>query len=110
MVNVHVVLPGNADDHKVTKGGARKMEINYKKQAEKYLDKCDSNTRKKILKAIVGITMGTADIKRINGTDKFRAKIEHYRIAFTHEQKDDILVLVIWAILPRGEFYKYMER
>ena len=82
------------------------MEITYKKQALKYLEKSDVPVRRKIEKAISGLSELQGDIVKIKGTDLYRLKIEHYRIGFSYENE----TITIEAILPRGEFYKHISR
>jgi len=82
------------------------MNIEYKKQPLKYLEKTDSNTRTKIENAISGLPELEGDIVKIKGTDLYRLKIEHYRIGFSYANE----VITIEAIFPRGEFYKRISR
>ena len=82
------------------------MEILYKKQPQKYLDKADANTRAKLEKSINGLLELQGDIVKIKGSDLYRLKIEHYRIGFSYDGE----AITIEAILPRGEFYKRIRR
>ena len=84
------------------------MKIEYRRQAEKYLHRCDANTRNKIFRAIEGLKEQKGDVRPIEGSDMYRLKIEHFRIAFTYDIKSDSII--IEAILPRGDFYKYIGR
>ena len=84
------------------------MKIDRKKQPRKYLKKVDTATRQKLEEAIEGLKEMRGDIVKIKGTDLYRLKIEHYRIGFTYEAQN--AVIMIEAILPRGDFYKYLGR
>lgn len=57
------------------------MKIKLKKQAQKYLDSVDENTRKKLVK--------------FNGTkNRYRYKIDHYRILFEWNKSELTIVVV----------------
>ena len=58
------------------------MQIILSKQAQKYLSKQTGKTRKRIDNALAKLENLDGDIKRI-GDNRFRCKIEHYRILFT---------------------------
>lgn len=59
------------------------MEVKLKKQAQKYLDSVDANTRKKLYKALDRLSRLEGDIVRLEGTqNRYRYKIPHYRILF----------------------------
>ncbi|MDR1117663.1 MAG: type II toxin-antitoxin system RelE/ParE family toxin [Oscillospiraceae bacterium] len=79
------------------------MIIKLKKQAEKYLRKTDANTYQKLKKAIHGLESLQGDIIRLEGTDKYRLKIYHYRIIFTYDSEHDYIV--IEKIGSRGDVY-----
>lgn len=71
------------------------MQIRLKKQAQKYLDSVDDNTRQKLYKALEQLSRWEGDIVRLAGTtNRYRYKIAHYRILFTWE-KGDIVITVI---------------
>jgi len=82
------------------------MQIEYDKQPKKYLKKVDANTRSRIEKAIDGLKELEGDIQKIKGTDLYRIKIEHYRIGFSIDINNNIIL--VEAIHPRGEFYKHI--
>ena len=57
------------------------MRIKLKKQAQKYLDSVDANTRKKLYKALDQLSRLEGDIMAIKGMpNRYRYKIPHYRI------------------------------
>lgn len=71
------------------------MEIKLSKQAQKYLDSVDANTRKKLYKALDRLANLEGDIVRLAGTaDRYRYKISHYRILFEW-RKGEIIITVI---------------
>lgn len=71
------------------------MEIKLKKQAQKYLDSVDVNTRERLYRALNRLSNLEGDIVPLKGTKNYyRFKIEHYRIVFTWS-KGDILITVI---------------
>lgn len=71
------------------------MEIILKKQAQKYLDSVDPNTRKKLYKALERLSQLDGNIVRLEGSkNRYRFKIEHYRILF-ERQKGTAIITVI---------------
>ena len=80
------------------------MEINYKKQPEKYLRKTDRNTYKKIIKAIEGLLTLRGDIIQMHDSELYRLKIHHYRIIFAFDSDNSIIT--IEEINSRGDVYK----
>ena len=48
------------------------------------------------------------DIVKIKGADMFRLKMEHYRIGFKADARNEEMTIEI--ILPRGDFYKNVGR
>ncbi len=59
------------------------MEILLKKQPQKYLASVDGKTREKLYKALDELSRLEGDIVPLRGIkDKYRYKIEHYRIIF----------------------------
>lgn len=71
------------------------MEIVLKKQAKKYLDSVDDNTRKKLYNALDRLSRLEGDIVRLAGTkNMYRYKIAHYRIVFEWN-KGEIIITVI---------------
>lgn len=71
------------------------MEIVLSKQAEKYLKRVDTKTRKKLDAALDELSRLEGDIVRLKGTkNRYRYKIEHYRILFEYN-KGEIVISVI---------------
>lgn len=71
------------------------MEIKLSKRAQKYLDSVDSNTRKKLYKALDKLSKLEGDIKRLEGyKNRYRFKINHYRITF-ERFKGEIIIHVV---------------
>ncbi len=59
------------------------MKIILKKQAQKYLDRVDEATYKKLYKALAQLSQMKGDIIRLTGyNNRYRYKIDHYRIVF----------------------------
>lgn len=79
------------------------MRIAYKKQPVKYLEKIDAKTQIKLLSAINEASIGKGDVRKLKGTDIFRIKIYHYRILFTYDIANDIMV--VEEINVRGDVY-----
>lgn len=73
------------------------VEIVLKKQAQKYLDSVDANTREKLYKALDQLSRLEGDIKPLKGyPNHYRFKIAHYRILFKWEKgRIEIIVLEI---------------
>lgn len=77
------------------------MEIKYNKQAVKYINSCDSPTKKRLKEAIEKLPLG--DVKKLSGLDnEYRMRVGDLRVLF-FIQNDTI---VIDAVLPRGQVYK----
>lgn len=76
------------------------MEIQYSKQALKFLKKQDVPTRKRIIKAINLLPAG--DVKALQGRNDYRLRVGDYRIIFDINGN----ILLIEAIGNRGQIYK----
>lgn len=70
------------------------MELRLKKQPQKYLRAVDEKTRKKLLKALDQLSRLEGNIVPITGNNKYRYKIDHYRILFEWV-KGEIIITVI---------------
>lgn len=81
------------------------MECILKKRAQKYLDSVDANTRRKLYKALDKLSRWEGDIVPLEGQkDRYRFKIDHYRILFEW-RKGEIIILVV-DITTRTNAYK----
>lgn len=77
------------------------MQIEYSKQAVKYINSADKPTKKRLKEAIEKIPFG--DIKKLQGVeDGYRLRVGDLRVLFTMEND----FVYIERILPRGEAYK----
>lgn len=71
------------------------MKIKLKKQPQKYLASVDTNTRKKLLRALEQLANLEGNIVPLAGhKNRYRYKIAHYRIIFEWV-KGDIIITVI---------------
>lgn len=71
------------------------MELKLKKQAQKYLDSVDTNTYKKLKKALDQLAELRGDIVPLKGQkNMYRYKIPQYRIIFEWV-KGEIVITVI---------------
>lgn len=71
------------------------MEYVLKKRAQKYLDSVDTNTRKKLYNALDKLARWEGDIVPLEGQkDRYRFKIDHYRILFEWHKGEIIIVVV----------------
>lgn len=71
------------------------MEYILKKRAQKYLDSVDTNTRKKLYNALDKLARWEGDIVPLEGQkDRYRFKIDHYRILFEWHKGEIIIVVV----------------
>ena len=75
------------------------MEIQYSKQALKFLKKQDVPTRKRIINAI---NLPAGDVKALQGRNDYRLRVGDYRIIFDINGN----ILLIEAIGNRGQIYK----
>ena len=76
------------------------MDIQYSKQAIKFLKKQDKPTRKRIVTAINLLPAG--DVKRLQGQNGYRLRVGDYRVIFYFLGN----ILYIEKILNRGQVYK----
>lgn len=76
------------------------MEIQYSKQAIKFLKKQDVSTRKRIVAAINLLPAG--DVKNLQGRKGYRLRVGSFRIIFDIDGN----VLLIEKIDNRGQIYK----
>lgn len=77
------------------------MQINYSKQAIKFLKKQDRTSQERILKAINSLPVG--DVKKLQGTSsKYRLRVGDIRVIFDKQGN----ILYIERINNRGEVYK----
>ncbi len=77
------------------------MQIEYSKNAVKYINAADKQTKKRLKEAIEKVPFG--DIKKLQGIDNgYRLRIGDLRVLFSIE--DDRIY--IDNIIPRGQAYK----
>ena len=77
------------------------MQINYSKQAIKFLKKQDRTSQERILKAINSLPAG--DVNKLQGTSsKYRLRVGDIRVIFDKQGN----ILYIERINNRGEVYK----
>lgn len=77
------------------------MEIKYHNQAVKHIKALDKPTKQRIKVGIEKLPLG--DIKKLKGfSQTFRLRIGDYRVLFDLDGD----IIVVKAILPRGEVYK----
>ena len=71
------------------------MELYLKKQPQKYLASVDERTRRKLWNALEEIKTFSGNIDRIEGyKNRYRYKIDHYRIIFDWVKGEIIIVVV----------------
>lgn len=76
------------------------LEIQYSKQAEKFLKKRDAATRKRILNAIHQLPAG--DVKKFQGYAGYRLRVGDYQVIFNKDGH----ILYIERIDNKGQIYK----
>ena len=76
------------------------MDIQYSKQAIKFLKKQDKPTRKRIVSAINLLPAG--DVKLLQGQNGYRLRVGDYRVIFDIHGN----ILYIEKIGNRGQIYK----
>lgn len=84
-------------------------EVKFHKDAMKYLKKIDKSSRIKILDQINLLALNPRNpelnIKKLQGFEnEYRLRVGTYRILYSIY--DDIIVIVIVKIGPRGDVYK----
>lgn len=76
------------------------MDIQYSKQAEKFLKKQTLETQNRIRNAIRNLPEG--DVKKLQGRNGYRLRVGNYRVIFDHSGK----IIYIVRIDNRGQIYK----
>lgn len=77
------------------------MEIQYSKQAIKFLKRQDVTTRKRIINAIN--TLPGGDVKKLQGeVSKYRLRVGTFRVIFDKQGN----ILYIEKINNRGQIYR----
>lgn len=76
------------------------MEIQYSRQAVKFLKRQDVRTRKRLVDAINSIPNG--DIKKLQGRTNYRLRVGDFRIIFDKSGN----ILYIEKIDNRGQVYR----
>lgn len=76
------------------------MEIQYSKQAEKFLKKQNADTRNRIRNAIRSLPSG--DVKKLQGRNGYRLRVGNFRVIFDKHGN----VLYIERVDNRGQVYK----
>ena len=81
------------------------MDYILNKRAQKYLDSVDTNTRKKLYNALDKLARWEGDIVPLEGQkNRYRFKIDHYRILF--EWRKGEIIIVVVDITTRTNAYK----
>lgn len=75
-------------------------EMILKKQPQKYLEKVDGNTYKKLRKALADLQEWKGDIVKLKNSAYYRLKIPQYRIIFTYD--GEINIIFVEEISTRG--------
>lgn len=79
------------------------MEIQITKRAVKDIKKLDASTRDRVLKGIYKLPIG--DVKRLQGyANYYRLRIGDFRVVFSLNND----IIIVSAVLPRGEVYKHI--
>lgn len=80
------------------------MKVELSRQAQKYLDRQDKQTVKRIAEALRKLSKEPpqGDIKALEGQDGFRVRVGNYRIKFIINDGR----IIVDKIAPRGEVYK----
>ena len=85
--------------------GAEGMKLIFKKQPEKYLDKCQPKSYEKLKSALSGLEDLKGDIKKLEGRkNEYRLKLPPFRIIFTYVKGEDFITVT--KIITRGDAYK----
>ena len=76
------------------------MNIQYSKQAAKFLQKQDVPTRKRLIAAILALPSG--DVRKLQGKAGYRLRVGDFRVLFDHDGN----IIYITKIDDRGQVYK----
>lgn len=77
-------------------------KINISKNALKFINKQDTQQRKRILTAIYGLPKG--DVKKLKGYEYYRLRVGDFRVVFTKNDKE--LIILVIDIGNRGQTYE----
>jgi len=81
------------------------MKLIFKKQPEKYLDKCQPKSYEKLKNALLGLEDLKGDIEKLEGRkNEYRLKLPPFRIVFTYVKGEDFITVT--KIKTRGDAYK----
>jgi len=81
------------------------MKIEFKKQPKKYLESAPISVKNKLLKCIDNLFDDWKHIKKLSGYEnRYRYKIEHYRIVFERKSGNEIVIVII-EINTRGNIH-----
>jgi len=81
------------------------MQVELKKQPEKYMIKCTQSDYDKINEALKKLGNLQGDIKKLQGRkNEYRVSIPPYRIIFTYDKANK--VIIVTKIDTRGDVYK----
>ena len=79
-----------------------------KRQAAKYLKKCQPNLARLIFRSIRGIANGEVegkDIKALKGAEnQYRYRVQNIRVIY--EKQEEYLIIRVIKVGPRGDVYK----
>lgn len=87
----------------------KEYSVQLSKPAQTYLSKLDRPTKERIVKSLRHLALDPyselLDIKPLTGRpDQIRLRVGNYRIIYKVE--NDILIIYVIAIRPRGDVYK----
>ena len=85
------------------------MDIEYSKEALKYLNKLDAKSKRRLNEAFYDLSLESpkGDIKPIEGQrNLYRVKIGNFRALFSFKTESN--TILITRIGPRGGIYKYL--
>ena len=79
-----------------------------KKQPQKYLEKVDNNTYRKIYAQLTALENGTAIVNRLTDSDYYRVKIEQYRIMLKYNADDNTITIYEINTRTNINYRRYM--
>jgi mRNA interferase RelE/StbE len=85
-----------------------KYRIKYRREAASYLRRLPPEWQARIMEGLDRLAEDpedqSLDVKRLSGQRAFRLREGKYRVIF--ERHDDVLLILIVTIGPRGDVYK----
>ena len=79
-------------------------EAEYRKAAEKYLDRLEKSTKQRIIDAVDKLPEG--NVVKLKSREGYRLTVGSYRIVYNYKTSKGKEIIDVLLIGPRGDIYK----